>query len=45
MLTILHNMAMCYQKIGALEEWSLYLEEWLMIFNKIKYNAPEEKIK
>lgn len=26
MLTILHNMAMCYQKIGALEECALYLE-------------------
>lgn len=30
MLTILHNMAMCYQKIGALEECSLYLEGCLM---------------
>ena len=49
MLTILHNMAMCYQKIGALEEWSLYLEGCLMnivsCFSEDLSDAPEEKLK
>ena len=29
-LTILHNMAMCYQKLGALDECALYLEGCIM---------------
>jgi tetratricopeptide (TPR) repeat protein len=49
MLTILHNMAMCYQKIGALEECSLYLEGCLMnivsCFSEDLSDAPEEKLK
>lgn len=29
-LTLLHNMALCYQKVGALEECALYIEACIL---------------
>lgn len=48
-LTIMHNMAMCYQKIGALDECALYLEGCLLnlssCFAANLEQNPEEKLK
>ena len=29
-LTLLHNMALCYQKVGALDECALYIEACIL---------------